>query len=128
MTVPNAFPGRGIEYESTPPLIPLYKGVRGQAQKEKERYLQDLHVLLKRYLQDLHILLKIYFQDLHVLLKRYFQDPQKKAGHASLRDLPYCQKKCVIRNVSKVHLQNNLLYFVSVPKAYYQMLSDRNRF
>ena len=76
--MPDAFPGRGIKYESTPPLIPLYKGVRGQAQKEKERYLQDLHVLLKRYLQDLHVLLKRYFQDLHVLLKRYFQDLQKR--------------------------------------------------
>lgn len=53
MTVPDACPGCGIEYESTPPLIPLYKGVRGQAQKEKERYLQDLHMLLKRYFQDL---------------------------------------------------------------------------
>lgn len=65
MTVPDACPGCGIEYESTPPLIPLYKGVRGQAQKEKERYLQDLHMLLKRYFQDPHILLKRYFQDPH---------------------------------------------------------------
>lgn len=53
MTVPDACPGCGIEYESTPPLIPLYKGVRGQVKKEKERYLQDLHMLLKRYFQDL---------------------------------------------------------------------------